>query len=122
MRRKSDTKFEQIKTTCAISMTIILFAYICLSACASDMPVSDKAVAVHLRLSEGWWIQINQDGSGSFGFGVLMDLVRVSKGTFAFADVLDDIKRVFPRRPKYAEEPYKAVSYLEKQCGFGLRD
>jgi hypothetical protein len=51
-----------------------------------------------------------------------MDLVRVSKGTFAFADVLDDIKRVFPRRPKYAEEPYKAVSYLEKQCGFGLRD
>jgi hypothetical protein len=48
----------------------------------------------------------------------LLAQARVSKSTFSFADVLDDIKRVFSRKPKYAEEPYMAVSYWEKGASF----
>ncbi len=96
-------------------MTIILFACLSFSVYAGgNMPATEKAVAVELRLSEGWWVRINQNGAGSYGFGVLMARVRVMQGTFAFEDVLDEIKRGFPRKPKNSEEPYMAVSYWEK--------
>jgi hypothetical protein len=98
----------------AISMTIILTVSFCFTACAGNMPATENTAAVELRLSRGWWVRINQDGSGSYGFGVLVARVKVMKSTFAFKDILEDIRRVFDRKPKNAEAPYMAVSFRKK--------
>jgi len=95
-------------------LAALLAVWFCVPALGGDIPATIKPDALVLRLSSGWWLRINRDGSGSYGFGALFERVRVAKGTYEFAGVLDEIKHVFHRKPKNVEEPYMAVSYLEK--------
>jgi len=102
----------------AIGLFMVVFAYVCLPARASDLSAPDTAVAVRLRLqlSTGWWISINQNGSGAFGLGTMSDRVKITEGTFAFTDVLDSIQRIFARKPKTAEHPYMSVSFFKERA------
>src|SRR5690606_31598209 len=79
-----------------------------LSACQG--PVE----AVHVRLSEGWWIQVNRDGSGAYGFGTLPAVAQVEPGAFVFTDILEDTKRAMSRKLLSAETRYMAVALLQQ--------
>ena len=100
---------QKVKTPRTICMSLILLACFGMAAC-----VGEDLVAVRLHHSGGWEIRIDQDGGGSYGFGALPARIRIAKGTFAFSDVIDDIERAFPRKPKNAEEPYMAISYWQE--------
>ena len=104
----------EMKKRYAISLAISIYACLCFSACAVALPAASMAAAVELRTSGGWWIRINNDGSGRYGFGELPDYVKIANGTFAFGEILDDISRALPRKPKNAEAPYVAVSFWKE--------
>jgi len=63
------------------------------------------------RSTDGWWISVNKDGSGSYGFGTGLARVKLKKDTFSFERVFTDIEKVFVEKPVNGEETYMAVSY-----------
>ena len=75
------------------------------------LPSMKDCASIYLRSSEGWWLSINWDGSGSYGFGTGLASVEVKKGAFRFEEVQADIAEAFVKKPENAEEPYMAVSY-----------
>ena len=67
---------------------LYVLSLICVNsqALADDIPDMKDCASIVLRASEGWWLMINQDDSGSYGFGTLPDRVQVTRMT--------------PRKPK----------------------
>ena len=97
-----------------IPLSLLLLACLSLLAFSEDRPAMKQCASIHVRLSEGWWLSINDDGSGSYGFGTGMAKVDVVKNTFSFEQVYAAIEKVFVKKPKNAEEPYMAVSYYRE--------
>lgn len=97
-----------------IPLTILFSACLYLLSFSEVRPAMMQCASIHVRLSEGWWLSINDDGSGAYGFGTGMVRVEVVKNTFNFEQVYADIDKVFLKKPANAEEPYMAVSYYRK--------
>jgi len=70
----------------------------------------EECASIYLRSYDGWWLRINNDGSGSYGFGTGLARVEVKESTFGFEQLSEDIENAFLNKPKNAEEPYMAVS------------
>jgi hypothetical protein len=100
-----------------IPLSLLFLAYLSLIAFSEDRPAMKQCASIHVRLSEGWWLSINDDGSGSYGFGTGMARVEVLKNTFSFEQVYAAIEKVFFKKPENAEEPYMAVSYYREGAG-----
>jgi len=94
-----------------IGLTVIFSACPGLLAYAEDIPEIKECTSIVLRTSEGWWLKINDDGSGSYGFGVQLDKVEVKQGTFDFKRVYTKTKQASVEKRRTAEGPYIAVSY-----------
>lgn len=105
---------RKITTTELLLLSLFFLAYISMQASSEDRPVIKQCASIHVRLSEGWWLSINDDGSGSYGFGTGMASVEVVKNTFSFEQVYAAIEIVFVKKPENAEEPYMAVSYYRE--------
>ena len=97
-----------------IPLSLLFLACLSFLAFSEDRPAMKQCASIHLRLSEGWWLSINDDGSGSYGFGTGMARVEVVKNTFSFEQVYAAIEKVFFKKPDNAEEPYMAVSYYRE--------
>lgn len=82
-----------------------------MSVCADDRPAMEECAFIHVRSSYGWWLSVNNDGSGSYGFGTGLARANVKKNTFSFERVFKDVEKVFPEKPARGEEAYMAVSY-----------
>jgi len=70
-----------------------------------------KPSSIEIRFRIGFWIRVNRDGSGSYGNGARFPCVSVRKGTFNFQDVMNKVRKDFPRKPKHAGGPYMAVYF-----------
>ena len=70
--------------------------------------------SIHIRLSEGWYLVINNNGSGAYGFGTGIDRIEIKNNTFNFKQVYTNIESLFMVKPKNDETPYMAVSYWKK--------
>jgi len=97
-----------------IPLLLVFPAYLPLLAFSEDRPAMKQCASIHVRLSDGWWLSINDDGSGSYGFGTGMARVDVVKNTFGFEQVYVAIEKVFVKKLQNAEEPYMAVSYYRE--------
>jgi len=93
-----------------IPLLLLYSAYLPLLAFSEDRPAMKQCASIHVRLSDGWWLSINDDGSGSYGFGTGTARVDVVKNTFGFEQVYVAIEKAFAKKPGNAEEPYMAVS------------
>lgn len=93
---------------------IIISAFIILAsisfAAADDIPDLKECDSMLLRTSEGWWMRINKDGSGNYGFGTMIDRVEVRPQTFDFDQIYKDTRR-FAEESSYAGGHYTAVSF-----------
>ena len=87
---------------------LLSFSFLALS---DDRPAMEQCASIYVRLSEGWWLSINDDGSGSYGYGTGLARVEVVKNTFSFEQVYAAVEEAFARKPENSEEPYMAVSY-----------
>jgi hypothetical protein len=97
-----------------IPLALLFLACLSLMAFSEDRPAMKQCASIYVRSSEGWWLSINDDGSGSYGFGTGMARVEVVKNTFSFKQVYAAIEKVFAKKPENAEEPYMAVSYYRE--------
>ena len=100
-----------MRKICFIGLSIVFSVCLYWPACAEDMPGMEECTSIGLRSSEGWWLRINNDGSGSYGFGALPARVEIKKDTFRFEQVYTETRKAFARKPKNAEKPYMAVTY-----------
>jgi len=97
-----------------IPLSLLFLVCLSLLAFAEDKPAMKQCASIHVRLSDGWWLSINSDGSGSYGFGTDVARVEVVRNTFSFEHVYVAIEKGFVKKPENAEEPYMAVScYME---------
>ena len=94
-----------------LPLSLLFLACLSLLAFSEDRPAMEQCASIYVRLSDGWWLSINDDGSGSYGFGTGMARVDVVKNTFSFEQVYAAIEKVFVKKPKNSEEPYMAISY-----------
>ena len=96
----------------------LFFSLICLASPAvaangamPGIPGMDDCDSIVLRTSEGWWLQVYRDGSGSYGFGTDIGRVEAEMGTFVFKEVYEETSKAAAIERKSAEGPYVAVSY-----------
>lgn len=94
-----------------IALSIFFPMCLGLPVCAEEIPKMAECTSIVLRASGGWWVMINRDGSGSYGFGVQPDRVRVKKGAFDFRQIYRETRKACVETRKNAEGPYIAVSY-----------
>ena len=97
-----------------ITLLLFFFAFPSLKAFSEDRPAMKQCASIHLRSSDGWWLSINDDGSGSYGFGTGMARVEVVKNAFSFEQVYAAIEKVFAKKLEKSEEPYMAASYYRE--------
>jgi len=100
-----------MKTASAIGLSIIFSACFSLLAMAQVIPEPDECARVHLRTSQGWWIEIKRDDSGSYGFGTQVGRVEAEQGTFDFRFLYDETRQATAETRADATAPYIAVSY-----------
>ena len=89
-----------------LSCSLLLMA----SACAAGPPPLRQCDRITLRTSQGWWLAINRDGSGEYGFGVLIDRVAVAPGTFDFAGLYRESLGAWRESQPEADGPAVAVA------------
>ncbi|KPJ83172.1 MAG: hypothetical protein AMS18_17765 [Gemmatimonas sp. SG8_17] len=106
-----------MQKTYRICLPLLLSANLCLLACAEAWPSMKKCESIYVRSSDGWWLSINKDGSGSYGFGTGLARVEVTKSTFGFEQVYAEIEKAFVSKQQNAEEPYMAVSCWRPNAG-----
>jgi hypothetical protein len=100
-----------------VNKAYLIYLAIIFSVCfnllvyAENIPDMKECTFIVLRTSEGWWLRINNDESGSYGFGVQPERVEVKKDTFDFRRVYTETKKTFTETRKNAEGQYIAVSY-----------
>jgi hypothetical protein len=80
-------------------------------AVAEFIPDIKECEFVLLRTSQGWWIRINKDGSGSYGFGTIIDRIEIKQGVFNFKRVYEKTRKTSAEQRENSEESYVAVSY-----------
>jgi len=97
-----------------IPLFLLFLANLSFSAFSEDRPTMKQCASMHVRSSEGWWLSINHDGSGSYGFGTGLARVEVVKNTFSFEQMYYAFEKVFVNKPDNAENPYMAVSYYRE--------
>ena len=78
---------------------------------AADVPDMTMCTSIVIRTSEGWWLKIDDDGSGSYGFGVLLDKIEVSANSFDFNHLYRQTRQMIVVNSKDAEAPYVTVAY-----------
>ncbi len=96
--------------------TVLIFAVFislfCFSLSLADsIPEIKDCDSIVLRTSQGWWLNINKDGSGSYGFGTMIDRIEVKPTTFDFERVYEKAIKDSLEQRKNAEGSYVAVSY-----------
>ena len=100
-----------MKKACIICLSIIFTMCLNLKVYSEEIPNMMKCTFIVLRTSEGWWLRINNDESGSYGFGTQPEKVEVKNGTFNFKQVYSETRKVSAEVRKKAEGPYVTVSY-----------
>jgi hypothetical protein len=75
------------------------------------IPGIDDCDSLVLRTSEGWWLRVYRDGSGSYGYGTDISHVDVEMGTFVFKEAYEETSNAAATGSKSAGGPYIAVSY-----------
>jgi hypothetical protein len=100
-----------VKKRYLIGRTIIFLSCLSSLAYAEDIPEIKECISIILRASDGWWLRINNDGSGTYGFGVQLDKVEVKEDTFDFKRIYTETKQASFEKRKNAEGAYIAVSY-----------
>jgi len=75
------------------------------------LPPVAACEAIMLRMSQGWWLRVNADGSGVYGFGALTDRIEVREGSYCFTEIYERAKTAAAGRVN-AEAPSVAVSCL----------
>ncbi len=73
-------------------------------------PAISDCEVLTLRTSHGWWLNIKADGSGAYGFGTLLERMKVMERTFDFKQIYKNMKNVAVEQRVNAEGPYVAVS------------
>lgn len=80
-------------------------------ALAENIPELKECESLVLRTSQGWWLRINKDGSGSYGYGVMIDRAEVKQEAFNFGRIYEEARKASVEVRTNAEGPYVAVSY-----------
>ena len=100
-----------MKMAYLIGLTIIFLVCLNSLAYAEAIPEITNCSSIVLRTSEGWWLRINNDESGSYGFGTCLDKVEVKEDTFDFKEIYSKTKLTSAEKRKNAEGHFIAVSY-----------
>jgi len=77
---------------------------------SEDSPLMKPCESIHLRSSEGWWVSIYDDGSGSYGFGAGLARIKVVKNTFNYEKVYSVFVNALYNTMEKPQEPHMAVS------------
>ena len=106
-----------MKRAWLIGMAITLLTCPGLLAGGDDIPGLTVCEFIVLRTSEGWWLRVDNDGSGSYGFGALIEKLSVKKNVYDFKQVYADTRKAAVKNRENAEEPYCAVSFFVAGSG-----
>jgi hypothetical protein len=101
-----------------IHVFLLYFMGVSLPALSKDRPVMKHCEPVHLRSSEGLWVSIFDDGSGSYGFGPGLARIKVVKNTFNYEKVYSVFVKAFATAMKNTDDPYMAVSCFTASAKF----
>lgn len=77
----------------------------------AGIPTIDECRAVTIRTSQGWWLTVEPDGSGRYGFGALPAWIRVNERPFDFRNIYQETKQAIAEQRKNAGEAYVAVTF-----------
>jgi hypothetical protein len=77
---------------------------------SEDKSLIKHCEPIHLKSSEGWWVSIYDDGSGSYGFGAGLARIKVVKNTFSYEKVYSVFAKAFYNTTENTQEPHMAVS------------
>lgn len=86
-------------------------ACLSLPATAENIPELKRCTSIVLRTSEGWWLVVNTDGSGAYGFGALPERIQVKKGAFDFRQIYTETRTASVEKRNNAEVPFITVSF-----------
>ena len=98
-----------MKTTVLVISALIILASLSF-AIEEEIPDLKECDSLVLRTSQGWWLRINKDGSGNYGFGTMIDRVEVKPKVFDFEQIYKDTSRD-AEKSRYAGGHYTAVSF-----------
>lgn len=98
----------------SITVAVLFLAWLAgpCFAQADGIPTINECRAVTIRTSQGWWLTIEPDGSGRYGFGALPAWVRVRERSFDFRQIYQATKQAIAGQRMNAEESYVAVTYF----------
>jgi hypothetical protein len=103
---------------CFIPVFLLFLMCITLPAFSEDRPVMKHCEPIHLRSPEGLWINIFDDGSGSYGFGPGLARIKVLKNTFSYEKVYSVVEKAFANIVENTEEPCMALSCFKAAARF----
>ena len=93
---------------------------------AQAQSVAQDCVTVHLRAFSGWWLSINRDGSGSYGFGAVPASIEVLAETFDYETIFAEVESAFTNQMSPNQDPYTTVSCFEagqsSAIGYRMRE
>jgi hypothetical protein len=98
-----------MKRTVPIISALIFLAFISF-AIAEEIPDLKECESLVLRTSQGWWMRINKNGSGNYGYGTMIDRVEVKPEVFNFEQIYEDVRRA-AEPGRYTDGHYTAVSF-----------
>lgn len=101
-----------------IPVFLLYLMGVSLPALSEDRPVMKHCEPVHLRSSEGLWVSIFDDGSGSYGFGPGLARIKVVKNTFNYEKVYSVFVKAFATAMKNTDDPYMTVSCFTASARF----
>ncbi len=116
MSNHKSITFTAVMAFALLGIIMLLSVYILKYAKPAAVSISiEETDSLVLRTSHGWWLRINRNGSGNYGFGTMIDRVEVRQRAFDFDRVYKKTKKA-AAQSSYKGGPYVAVSYyLPKQ-------
>jgi hypothetical protein len=95
-----------------VFVLVFLFVLMCVSlpVLSKDKPLIKYCEPIHLKSSEGWWVSINDDGSGAYGFGAGLARIKVVKNTFSYEKVYSVLAKAINNTAENTQEPHMVVS------------
>jgi len=100
-------------TQIIVGLLFLALFFTPMKALAMDIPEINSCHMISLRTSNGWWLQVHRDNSAEYGFGTMIDRVRVRRNSLVFEEVYETAKKNLLDRRRDAEAPYVAAAFYK---------
>lgn len=102
-----------------LAFILAFSAHLC-SAETPVFPAMDECDTISFRMSEGWWVNVEHDGSGAYGFGALPDRISLKPSSFDFETIYRWAKNHLDEQKPHAELPSITVSCYRRMQENGV--